>query len=89
MGLVIIDLFGKPAMKSKANIFTLGSRNEVLNSSDYHVLIPHIVVNEGKKLPFEVLFKSFMRLIADNVTRHIMNLTKRILILGRILLQFK
>lgn len=64
-------LFGsKPVMKSRATIFTLGNRGNVLTVDlEAPIIVPHAVQKSDVKHSFESLFRSQQFALADNTCR--------------------
>lgn len=64
----VMSLFGKAASDTRAEVFSLGERGNILLHLEGAALIPHIVQAEGKKFPGEVLFRSVNKLLMDTAT---------------------
>ncbi|KAJ3165680.1 hypothetical protein HDU88_003873 [Geranomyces variabilis] len=59
---------GKPALKEKTNVFTLGDRLLVTTSADPGIILTHIADEQNMKFPFDAIFKSISRLLMDNAS---------------------
>jgi vacuolar protein sorting-associated protein 52 len=49
-------------------VFELGDRGAVLAGMDAAPLIPHIAEAEGRKLPYELVFRNVHKLLADTAS---------------------
>ncbi|KAJ3216643.1 Vacuolar protein sorting-associated protein 52 [Dinochytrium kinnereticum] len=58
----------KTALKDRTNVFTLGDRIQVLQTSDPGIILAHIAEEQHLKFPYEVIFKSTNRLLMDNAS---------------------
>ncbi|KAJ1887737.1 Vacuolar protein sorting-associated protein 52 [Kickxella alabastrina] len=65
-----LSLFGsaKPVVRDKTNVFNLGSRAAILDSSDSRALVLSIAGESADRYPFETLFRSYNLALADNAT---------------------
>ncbi|MEW5309332.1 MAG: hypothetical protein WDW38_001227 [Sanguina aurantia] len=50
------------------HMFQLGERASVLNASSQAAIIPHMAEYEGKKFPYEVVFRNVHKLLMDTAT---------------------
>ncbi|KAL7753618.1 Vacuolar protein sorting-associated protein 52 [Sorochytrium milnesiophthora] len=58
----------KLAARDKANVFTLGTRVDILTDVDASVIIAHVAEENNQKFPFEALFRSLTRMVIDSAT---------------------
>lgn len=65
-------LFGsvvtKTVVKDTINIYGLADRLDILTSKETGLIVPDHAREQGKKLPFEAIFKSLTRLLVDNAS---------------------
>ncbi|KAI9348662.1 Sac2 family-domain-containing protein [Obelidium mucronatum] len=58
----------KNQLKDRSNVYSLGERVQVLTTEDAGIILPHIAEEQRLKFPYEVIFKSFNRLLMDNAS---------------------
>ncbi len=69
--------FSKPSMKSKASVFSMGQRHEVLTTDlEGPLLVPHAVEKNSTKCPYEKLFRSEQFALAENACREYVFITE-------------
>ena len=56
------------AVKDKTNVFTLGSRVDILNNMDAPVIVPHAAEEQQQRFPFEAIFRNITRVFIDNAS---------------------
>ena len=62
--------FFKPSLKSKATVFSVGCRDEVLTSElEAPIIVPHAGQKTEQKYPYEMLFRSLLYALVDNACR--------------------
>ncbi|KXZ50200.1 hypothetical protein GPECTOR_17g837 [Gonium pectorale] len=62
-------LFGKTAVRATTEAtFSLGERAAVLDQLDKPAIIPHMAEYEGRKFPYEVIFRNVHKLLLDTAT---------------------
>jgi len=62
--------FFKPSLKSKATVFSVGSRDEVLSSElEGPIIVPHAQQRTDQRYPYEMLFRSVQFALLDNACR--------------------
>lgn len=59
---------GREPLKNRSAVFALGERINILKEIDEPALIPHIAEASSRKYPYEVLFRSFHKLLMDTAT---------------------
>lgn len=65
----VLSLFGKQQGKATSEaIFELRERASVLAQSDKSAIIPHMAEHEGKRFPYEVIFRNVHKLLMDTAT---------------------
>ncbi|KAG2445494.1 hypothetical protein HXX76_000110 [Chlamydomonas incerta] len=63
------SLFGKGAARPTTEAtFSLGERAAVLDQLDKPAIIPHMAEYEGRKFPYEVIFRNVHKLLLDTAT---------------------
>ncbi|XP_074316075.1 vacuolar protein sorting-associated protein 52 A-like isoform X1 [Silene latifolia] len=55
-------------LKNRSSVFALGDRINILKEIDQPALIPHIAEASSQKYPYEVLFRSFHKLLIDTAS---------------------
>ncbi|GMH45399.1 hypothetical protein BSKO_13356 [Bryopsis sp. KO-2023] len=70
VALGITSLFsGKGPQKARSDmVFDLGDRTSVLVNLEKQALVPHVAEYEGKKFPYEVMFRNVHKLLMDTAT---------------------
>lgn len=62
--------FSKPSLKSKASVFSMGQRGEVLGKDlEGPILVPHAQEKNSTKCPYEKLFRSEQYALVENACR--------------------
>lgn len=61
-------LRGREPLKNRSAVFALGERIKILKEIDEPALIPHIAEASSSKYPYEVLFRSFQKLLIDTAS---------------------
>ena len=62
--------FSKPSIKSKASVFSMGQRGEVLSTElEGPILVPHALEKNSSKCPYEKLFRSEQYAFMENACR--------------------
>ncbi|KAG2714013.1 hypothetical protein I3843_03G011500 [Carya illinoinensis] len=61
-------LRGREPLKNRSAVYALGERIKILKEIDEPALIPHIAEASSSKYPYEVLFRSFHKLLMDTAT---------------------
>lgn len=65
----MLSLFGKSTGDgTRADVFAVGDRANILLHLDAAALIPHVAEAERRKFPAEVLFRSVNKLLMDTAT---------------------
>lgn len=54
--------------KNRVDVFTLGSRANILSNTHESAIVAHVAINEHKKFPYECLLKSCLQHLVDAVT---------------------
>ncbi|XP_069097988.1 vacuolar protein sorting-associated protein 52 homolog [Pleurodeles waltl] len=76
--------FSKPSLKNRNTIFTLGSRGNVISSTELEapILVPHTAQKSDVRYPFESLFRSQHYALLDNSCREYLFLCDFFLVMG-------
>lgn len=68
---------GKPSLKNRSTIFTMGDRESVITTEiEAPVIIPHVAVSSEKKYTVESLFRSIQYNVVDNACREYLFLSE-------------
>ncbi|KAJ2767112.1 Vacuolar protein sorting-associated protein 52, partial [Coemansia nantahalensis] len=59
---------GAAAARDRASVFSLGARAAILDTDDPRAIVLAVAGEQGSRLPFEELFRSFNLALADNAT---------------------
>ena len=76
------SLFGKPSLRNRSTVFSLGSRGEVLGSLEAAVLVPHAAHKADTRYPLEALFRSVQYALVDNACREYLFLAEFFMVHG-------
>ncbi|XP_043239477.1 vacuolar protein sorting-associated protein 52 homolog isoform X3 [Amphibalanus amphitrite] len=76
------SLFGKPSLRNRSTVFSVGSRGEVLNALEAAVLVPHAAHKADAHYPLESLFRSIQYALVDNACREYLFLTEFFMVHG-------
>ena len=75
--------FSKPSMKSKASVFSMGQRGQVLTTElEGPILVPHTLEKSTTKCPYEKLFRSEQYALLENACREYVFLTEFFMVQG-------
>ena len=75
--------FSKPTMKSKASVFSMGQRGQVLTVEiEGPILVPHTLEKNSSKCPFEKLFRSEQYSFLENACREYVFLSEFFMVQG-------
>lgn len=69
-GVNVLAMFSKQAKSNSQieHVFELGDRSSILEQVDRPAMIPHMAEYEGKKFPYEVIFRNVHKLLMDTAT---------------------
>ncbi|XP_023342298.1 vacuolar protein sorting-associated protein 52 homolog [Eurytemora carolleeae] len=76
--------FFKPSLKNKSTVFSVGCRDDVLNSQlEAPIIVPHAQLKNEMKYPFEMIFRSVQYTLVDNGCREFLFLSELFLVDGQ------
>ena len=76
--------FFKPSLKNKSTVFSVGCRDDVLNSQlEAPIIVPHAQQKNEMKYPFEMIFRSVQYTLVDNGCREFLFLSELFLVDGQ------
>ena len=58
----------KESLRNRGSVYSLGERREVLKDMEAPAIIPHVAESNGRKFPYEELFRSVNKLLLDTAT---------------------